>query len=645
MRKDTIACLRLSLVSASVGFLLTGCALQTTSPATPEAGVAFHGNVHGGQQPIAGAQVYLYTANTTGYGGNGITTSSSNRSVSLLNSSVLINNPQNSGQDGNGNYYVTSASDGSFTITGDYICSIGQQLYMYAVGGNSGDGTNLASGLLAALGDCSSINSNTYIAMNEVSTVAAAYALAGFASDATHISSSGNALAQKGIANAFNNAANLATLSSGTALATTPGGNGVAPQTEINSLANILAACVNSSGPNSSACSTLLATATSTGAAGGIQPADTATAAIYIAQNPAANVEALYNIATSTVPFNPALTAEPDSWAIALNFTGGGLNSPFFLAIDASGNIWVPNFMGNSLSEFSSTGRAISSSNGYTGGGLDYPHHIAIDTNGDVWVTNGIGTLSEFSSTGSAISTSAAYTGAGLDGPDGIAIDANNDVWIPNVYGSLSEFSSAGTAISGSNGYTGGGLVQPYGPAIDSNGNIWTVNYTANSLSEFSSAGAAISGSNGYSGGGLDENISIAIDSAGNIWTANNGDSSLSEFSSTGSTISGVSGYTGGGLDTPFGIAIDGSENVWIVDGQNSLSEFSSTGTAISGSSGYTGGGLNLPYVPTIDGSGNVWTANQMGNSLTEFIGIATPVVTPIVTNLTLAYGHPASRP
>ena len=129
--------------------------------------------------------------------------------------------------------------------------------------------------------------------MNEVSTVAAAYAMAGFATDATHVGSSGTALALTGIANAFANAANLETLGTGVALATTPAGNGTVPQAEINTLGNILAACVNSTGgdgpPSLRRATTLFTNALSSGTTGTL-PTDTATAAINIAHNPGVNV-------------------------------------------------------------------------------------------------------------------------------------------------------------------------------------------------------------------------------------------------------------------------------------------------------------------------------------------------------------------
>jgi hypothetical protein len=35
-----------------------------------------------------------------------------------------------------------------------------------------------------------------------------------------------------------------------------------------------------------------------------------------------------------------------------------------------------------------------------------------------------------------------------------------------------------------------------------------------------------------------------------------------------------------------------------------------------------------------VDGSGDVWVANNPGNTVSELIGVATPVVTPIAAGL-----------
>ena len=133
--------------------LLSGCSLSVTSAPTANAGVAISGKVMGGQQVIAGAHIYLFAADTTGYGGQGIAASSSNASVSLLTSSGPGTTLDTSGGPTNGDYYVTSDTNGLFSITGDYSCTSGQQVYLYALGGNPGSGANSAAGLLEVLGN------------------------------------------------------------------------------------------------------------------------------------------------------------------------------------------------------------------------------------------------------------------------------------------------------------------------------------------------------------------------------------------------------------------------------------------------------------------------------------------------------------
>jgi len=607
---------------------LAGCALSPTAAPTPDAGAAIQGRVHGGQQAIAGARVYLYAASYGGVGGF---------SFSLLNSNVITNNPSNHGQDaGGGSYYVTTDSNGMFSITGDYVCGVNEQLYLYAVGGDSGGGPNSAIGLLAALGTCpnsGSIAANVpFVAIDEVSTIAAAYALAGFATDATNVSSSGTGLAQTGIVNAFANANRLENIATGQALATTPSGNGTVPQATINTLANILASCINSAGTFSS-CSTLFSNARSAGATGTI-PTDTANAAINIAHNPGANVSTLFGLSTPSAPFSPALplNTTPNDFTLGINFTGGGLLGPEAIAIDASGDVWISNSGEGGVVELSSAGVFISPVNGY----FDHSQQlssfaIAIDPSGNAWVANVYAnSISEFSSAGVA-ATSSPFTTASLSSPEWLAIDGSGNVWVAS-YGAdnLTEFSNAGADLSGANGYTGGGLTQPWADAIDGAGDVWVDSLGA-AISKFTNAGAAMSGTNGYAVGGYAN--AIAMDHFGDAWITSP-PSTLYELSSTGTVLSGMYGYSGGGLNTPNSIAIDGAGNAWIANGAatnpGTISEFSNAGAPLSPSTGYASGGMYETAGIAIDGSGDAWMVNSGNNSITEMIGVAAPVVTPI---------------
>jgi hypothetical protein len=115
----------------------------------------------------------------------------------------------------------------------------------------------------------------------------------------------------------------------------------------------------------------------------------------------------------------------------------------------------------------------------------------------------------------------------------------------------------------------------------------------------------------------------VAIDSNGNVWSLNA--ASVAKFTNTGTVVS--AGYTGGGLANTTGIAIDGSGQVWVTNTSNSISVLGSTGTPIS-STPYAGGALNAPQSPALDSAGNLWVVNPSGDSVTEFIGVASPTVT-----------------
>ncbi len=103
---------------------LAGCSggafngLNVTQAGGGAAGAKLSGAVHGGQQPIVGAHVYLFAASATGYGGAGIAASSANASVSLLTSGLGMT-LDTSGGATNGDYFVATDSNGSFSITGD----------------------------------------------------------------------------------------------------------------------------------------------------------------------------------------------------------------------------------------------------------------------------------------------------------------------------------------------------------------------------------------------------------------------------------------------------------------------------------------------------------------------------------------------
>jgi streptogramin lyase len=584
-------------------------------PVTPATvpGSAIVGNVHGGQQPVIGAHIYLFAANSTGYGAP---------SIPMLNSSQ-----PGVSADIIGDYVLTDAN-GGFSISGDYTCTIGQQVYLLALGGNPGlpvGETNPALALMAAMGACPEGQTNfastvPYISINEVTTVASVYALSGFMTDAIHVSSAATPGAFQGIANAFRTVTNLVDIATGNARIQNLGGNGSVPQTEINTLANLLVTCVNSDG--SSGCAALFSNAP---ALNGAAPTDTVVAALNVTHNPAANVSALFNASLTTTPFQPTLAAAPADWSLALTFNATNLVGPYFPAIDSIGNVWIPGYISNNLIELDPTGSVLSGKNGFIGTGISLPYSIAIDASDNPWLINfgpvNASTVSKFSTTGASLTSTPFPCGTACFFP---AFDAAQNLWISGS-SNTTVLRADGSVLKkfSTSGYDSG-------IAINSTGTAWTIGqprslYRLNLSTTLPSVAEATTASSGS------ELTSIAIDSADSVWFASSQNNAIGVSDKNGVLISPTSGYTGGGLSGPAQLAIDGANRVWIAnrDG-SSLSAFTNTGVAISPATGYQSSGLSNPRGLAIDASGNIWITNFTGNTITEFVGIATPAATPI---------------
>jgi hypothetical protein len=387
---------------------LTGCSIAPNTSG-PVAGASFSGAVHGGQQPISSATVQLYATGNTGYG---------SAYTYTVGTSLL------------GTHTVTTAADGTFSITGDYTCpSASTPVYLVATGGNPGLGngaTNPNINIMAALGPCGNLGPSTFVSMNEATTIASVWALSPFMSGVASIGTSSTNAA--GLTNAFASVAKLVSIVSGQAVGTN--GGTTSPSAKVYMLANILAACVNTAGGTAgdgSACGTLF---TNTTVSGGATPTDTITAAMNLAQHPNMGTANLAGLVTPLSPFQPTQYATPSDFSLVVTHTGGGLSRPTGIATDASGNIWIPNGGNNSVSEFSNAGAALSGTTGYTAGSLSSPAAIAVDTSGNAWITNkSSNTVTELAPLGAS---STLFTGGNMSAPAGIAIDASGYVWIAN---------------------------------------------------------------------------------------------------------------------------------------------------------------------------------------------------------------------
>ncbi len=607
------------LLGASGLLLLSGCGakngLNLGGTPVQSDGISFNGNVHGGQQPVVGATVQFFAVGTGGY--------------ATAPTSLLVSP-------------VTTDSNGDFSITSDYTCPAApaDQVFLLATGGNPGGGANPNLALMAALGSCSSLTSSSYVVINEVTTVASAYSLAPFLSytsgsidtppgttvaaltrpyigiptggpycnSAGKWTSTGPSTCNYiGIKNAMLTVSNLVNTATGLVPANskvasygssiTAGHDSYVPSPRINTLANILSACVNSTGGVSGDggnCGTLFAATTPST---NVPPTDTLQAILNLAQAPAlsaTNNTAFWGLAPATPPFNTPLplTAKPNDWALAMGYTAGGVTN---INTGDAGTI-LPTGAGQAT----------------------IVNGLAIDQQGNVWATSGAdqsgtsnggnGGLVGLTNLGAPISPNATaanfggfQTNANLPWADP-AIDTAGNLY----FGNLNDGSFAAISQSGSNvlspitpatSVDGGGF---YAIAVDSSDHVFVSGYGASGAvaAEYTGSTATWTNTTAASGSASDGYSGISLDNSGNVWFSTiSGSHKLS--ASTGTLVHTFTDNIEGNL------AVDSSGNVFGCNSGNVL-KLSGTTNAVYNSTGGCYASTN--YAPVaIDGLGNLW--------------------------------------
>jgi hypothetical protein len=674
----------LVLLAALAGCGMNNVGSQALLAPTANTGVTALGGVHGGQQPVTGATIQLweaggtYSGSTGGYG---------SAAKNILTATVTSSDGSGSGGNvGNGN---NSLPVGSFTLSPNniklYACDApatgitSPYLYITASGGNPGSGNNSAITLMAALGPCSAQSTSTYIFIDEVTTIAAAYALAQFAATPSGTALAGAAVGHPGtsqidafgapstnlvgLVNAFNTAQVLASTTTGTANSTmlTPNlyGNTAATTAnvefwQINLLADILAACVNGNATQCTGSGSLTALATPSGAT---LAGDTLQAAVYMAQNPAGGPGApasyafnLANLITPTAPFLPYSTIAaatstsamtPTDLTIGVTYTSASFSQTSGIAQDSNGNVWLTN-AGTS------------------------PSVVELDPVGNLIGTPVTSYL--VGSTPTIFQGNGKQTGYQL----GIALDTNNNAWVADLTssnvlevpgsGTLTPGSTVGSSNNGANVSGGTGAVgfatgvasaQPAQVAVDGSNDVW---FTQNGGSGGSCGTAGSKQIGGFLAGAYGTYIAGAGASSNPYGLAIDGGGSSYDVTSGNTSIAGAPFIWGvdeaGGTDaTPFSssnghfgalvMAYTGSGGATTQGCQTPLSLISSADTSsgvatklnvttgtINGTSDMFSWGAN-PFGIAVDNGGNLWIPNQSPIDVSLYVTNSVSKITP----------------
>jgi rhamnogalacturonan endolyase len=654
-----ISCLLMLSILGTLALTLTGCGFSgggstagtgsgSLGSGLPAATSTLGGKIFGGQQPISGATVTLWAAGTTGTYGSGATAVAT----------------------------TTTDAHGSFGFSSGGVspCTTGQYLYITSVGGNSGGGINPFAAVMAALpAPCGPATASSFVVVNEVTTVATVTALQQFMS----ITPGGStpwiigtpAANVTGMANAFLQVGNLVgTITGLSAPSTATSRVGLAvysttitpDSAKINTLANILAACINTAG--SSVCNTLFADTTPLNST---SPTDTIQAAYYLATNPAGLTMPAHGDPGSpsylcsqyvgaTPPFptttpcntNPTGTYPTDwtvdvSWSTSNGTTPVGTQTAASVAIDASGNIWT------AALNTSTTGLGVTEFN--PAGLVQFtPATTAAVAGG--WNFSTCGTCSTAANLG------------GTKSGDSIAIDTNGNAWAGAYNGTEYTVGSQPEGVvvrvtpgtGAASAYLMGSF--PSGVALDGNNNLYVGDDSSTTTNRWYEAELLATGSTPYStfetgagrtGGNGDFYIGASVDETANqyVWPWSTPcQSTIPRTTNVPSpgTITSVVGSTTNLPSPACYIATDASGNGWVtsnpgVTAGGKALEYVNVAASVAspnvttftqGANGLPtgselGGGLFNPQGLTLDGTGNLWVVNQNGSAgggISEFV-------------------------
>lgn len=398
------------------------------------------GRVNSAGKPIVGATVKLYQAGT-----------------SFQDSAIILGSA------------VTSPG-GAFEIQYTTPNNNDAVLYLIAEGGSVHKRPPLynTSIRLATVLDRNVIPGT--VAITERTTVATVYTMAQFLKNGAIAGPS------PGVPNAADILSNLVNLKSGgigRVLATKPNGSETETLATFNSLANMLAVCVN----DQAQCTSLFVLATPpSGGATPVPPENTLLAALNIALYPYQNTNGLFDYSTKNKAYKQTLTSAPNAWTLALRYNGNGkeMDGPGFIAFDSQGSAWIAN------------------NYNWKKGTKDPQGKVC-----------GAQDMLRLTPAGKDIigPPPSPYTGGGANGAGfGILIDKYDTVWQGNfgfagqnctdknevlaLSHSVSQYDSDGNALSPDNqpgtpgGYSGNGTIfGPQGMSSDpENGNIWIAN-------------------------------------------------------------------------------------------------------------------------------------------------------------------------
>jgi hypothetical protein len=270
----------------------------------------------------------------------------------------------------------------------------------------------------------------------------------------------------------------------------------------------------------------------------------------------------------------------------SLGSGNGQFNDPELLAVDAAGNVFVPDASNDRIQKFTSDGTFITAwgSPGVDPGQFTGPEGVAVDGAGNVFVADtGANRIQKFTNTGSFITTwgSVGAADGELSGPNAVAVDANGNVFVADRFNNrIQKFTTAGAFVTawGSVGAGDGQFTNPVGIAVDRDLHVFVTDFFNDRIQKFTDGGGFL-GKWGATGGGDGEFIgarAVAVDANGHVFAVDDGHDRVEVFTDTGTFLAawGSLGLDDGQFNSATGAAVGANGEILVTDEGNRVQRF-----------------------------------------------------------------------
>jgi hypothetical protein len=380
-----------------------------------------------------------------------------------------------------------------------------------------------------------------------------------------------------------------------------------------------------------------------------------------------ANVATLFGLAGGAgAPYQPS-AAQPTDWTIGISYsststcgnTGGFLNSPVDVNIDAQDTVWIANSQtGGNLSALNSAGAPHTCVNldaGASAGGA------TVDQKGNIWFGAGTSMYRYTPSTQTALAFPVTVA------PLGVTADGLNNVYFTAVSGTTGSLYQLPLGVTAASAVTPLPISNTVGPnpirlmpdylgctvvgtaCVSNPVDIWASSgstFVSQVAPTASTGGGVLNGylTTPFTASGNTYGLSVVR--GNNIWSSSFDSGAINLLSPSGGSWITPAGWpftaaASAGISNPTALAVDPRQNSFIPNNANgastgSLSAITFHATAQSPATGYQKANsfLNSNRAAAIDQAGNIWVVGVGNNFITEIVGAAVPVYTPYAAGL-----------